>query len=209
MAIILLDVDGTLVDSRPGINEALLLTLDEFGIAHPDEEFLISMCGPPIEHTLASIGAPEEAVGRYRHHYREVGIAAAPAYPGIPELLGGWKDQGHLLCTATSKPLAPAEAVLDHTGLGRFIDIVGATSTHTPTKEDVIAQVLKRLACPYPQRVEQESIVLIGDRSHDVAAARAVGIPVALVTWGYGNPTEWATADATITTVEELQRWIP
>ena len=53
---LLLDVDGTLIDSFPGIRAGFIHALDAVGWEHPDDEFIARIPGPPMEETLTSVG---------------------------------------------------------------------------------------------------------------------------------------------------------
>ena len=73
MTTLLLDVDGTLIDSYPGIRASFTATLRDLGTPIPDEAWLRTIPGPPIEHTFTRLGlTPAEArgaKGMYREHY--------------------------------------------------------------------------------------------------------------------------------------------
>ncbi|WIM72158.1 HAD hydrolase-like protein [Corynebacterium suedekumii] len=85
MSILLLDVDGTLIDSFPGIRAGFLHTLDTLGWKYPSEEFIARIPGPPMEVTLRSLGMSEEqaqeGLGIYLDYTADGGWADATALP--------------------------------------------------------------------------------------------------------------------------------
>ena len=201
---LLLDVDGTLIDSLPGVSAAFLHALDAVGWDHPDEEFVARIPGPPMEHTLEKLGLNGDtrarAMDAYMTYTRDKGWKDAHAFPGWADLLQSWKDQGIRLVTATSKGEAFARAILEREGLLSYIDFLGAAQEDGPrrTKADVIAHVLDNVDIPHG------TALMIGDRLHDIEGAAQFGIPTALVTWGYGTKEEWDRAEHVAGTLDDL-----
>lgn len=202
---LLLDVDGTLIDSFPGIRDGFLHALDSVGWPHPNAEFTARIPGPPMEESLASLGMEaatvEKALAAYMDFTRHGGWKRAQAFPGIADLLKEWKDQGLRLVTATSKGEGFARAVLEQEGLIDCIDFLGAAQENGPrrTKTDVIAHVLAHVAIP------SGTALMVGDRLHDTHGAAAFGIPTVAVTWGYGTQAEWDHADYIAHTPQDLR----
>ncbi|WP_257160073.1 HAD-IA family hydrolase [Corynebacterium cystitidis] len=205
---ILLDVDGTLVDSFPGIRAGFLYALDTVGHPHPSEDFIARIPGPPMEHTLASLGLDEktcqEAFNAYMDYTRGGGWQEAQAFPGVPELLERWRNDGFRLITATSKGEGFARAILQREGLLEHFSFIGAAEEYGTrrSKTDVLQYIFDKVDLD-PQRA-----VMVGDRTHDIAGAAAFGIDTIAVTWGYGDQSEWDTARFTAHTMEELDQLV-
>lgn len=201
---LLLDVDGTLIDSFPGIRDGFLHALDVVGWDRPDDEFIARIPGPPMEETLGSLGMDEgrrrQAFAAYMDFTSAGGWKRAQAFPGIPELLARWKDEGFQLVTATSKGEGFARAILEREKLLSYIDFLGAAQEDGPRrrKADVIAHVLDNVDIPHGRGL------MVGDRLHDIDGAKAFNLPTAAVAWGYGMEEEWALADYLARTPEEL-----
>ncbi|MGY1855174.1 HAD hydrolase-like protein [Modestobacter sp. SYSU DS0290] len=194
--LVLFDLDGTLVDSTPGIWASIRVAAAELGLAEPTEAQLRSMVGPPLWEGFAAafgIGGDDvdRAVAAYRAHYTAGAILDAPVYPGIAELLAELTDAGARLAVATSKPEPFALRILEHTGLlPRFASVHGATlDGRVRHKEQVVAAAL----AAHP---DGERPVLVGDRSHDVLGARVHGLPCVGAGWGPAPPGELAAAGA-------------
>ena len=208
--VLLVDLDGTIVDSLAGITGSLAFTFAELGRAVPDEATLRAFVGPPILDGFQRLGGltldeSHEALAIYRVDYLAHGLLAAPVYPGMADFLHDAHASGRPMSLATSKPESMANLVLDHHGLSEYFTVVtGASEDETrSTKADVIAEAMRRLGA---RGARLQRTVMIGDRIHDVEGAGEHGIPTVFVEWGYGAREEARHAVATASTVLELTR---
>jgi phosphoglycolate phosphatase len=203
---VLLDLDGTLVDSAATIAEHLAAALAEVGFPVPGAQRLRSLVGPPFETALPELGMTVEQTARaivaYRTSYDAVAATITPVFPGVPALLEKLRDDGMQLATATSKPEDVARKIVDGVGLADLIDLVGGADhvAGRVGKGAVVRSVLDRLHLD-PAR---DPVVLVGDRRHDVEGAAAHGVPTIGVTWGYAEPGELAGARAIVSDLDEL-----
>ena len=209
---ILFDLDGTLTDSGLGITKGVQYALGQMGYAVPPRESLFSFIGPPLHksfqrHYGMDEAASVEAVRQFRVYYNQMGgILENEVYPGIRALLSELKQAGKRLMIATSKPQAAAELVMHHFGLDEFVpEIVGGTDDPSRnTKGKVIAWVLREYG------VNPGSVLMVGDREHDIHGAAENNIPAIGITWGYGDRAELegAGAKAVFDTPEETVQYI-
>lgn len=220
--ILLLDVDGTLVDSYPGIRDSFLHALEDNDVPVPGDDVLTRLPGPPMIDTLRSLGLEGDELARtfasYRSYYDGEGWQLAGPVEGMAGLLADWKDRGFILATATSKAEASARRALERFDLLRYIDVIGAAEDDAgPTarrgKTDVIRHTLGLLGLPTDSVDEggpaaRRNLLMIGDRIHDVEGAATFGIRTALVDWGYGSRDEHAKADYSVADVGELRRLV-
>jgi phosphoglycolate phosphatase len=203
---VLLDLDGTLVDSAATIVEHLAAAIAEVGFPVPDAARLRRLVGPPFETALPELGLTEEqtaaVIVAYRSSYDAVAATVTPVYPGIPALLERLRADRLRLATATSKPEELARKILAGVGLSSHLDLVGGADhvAGRVGKAAVVRSVLDRLHLD-PTR---EPVVLVGDRHHDVDGAAAHGIPTIGVSWGYSEPGELAGARLIASDIEEL-----
>jgi phosphoglycolate phosphatase len=203
---VLLDLDGTLVDSATTIVEHLAAAIAEVGFPVPDAAQLRRLVGPPFETALPELGLTTEqtaaAIVAYRRSYDAVAATVTPVYPGIPALLERLREEGMRLATATSKPETLARMIVAGTGLASYLDLVGGADhvSGRVGKAAVVASVLERLHLD-PAR---DPIVLVGDRRHDVEGAAAHSVPTIGVAWGYAEPGELAGARLIVSDVDEL-----
>lgn len=194
---VLFDLDGTLSDSASGILGSLELAFAELGLPWVDEVTARSLLGPPFWHSLPPlVGASrvDEVVEVYRQHYVEDGgMFNTRRYDGVMEVLTALSDAGHRLAVATSKPEIHAVRILTHLGITTFFErICGDTlDGQRGSKAMVVGEVLSRLGRPDP-----ESVLMVGDRSHDVLGAAAHGVRCAGALWGYGSVEELTAAGA-------------
>jgi phosphoglycolate phosphatase len=195
---VLFDLDGTLVDSVPGIWASIRVAVAELGLPEPTPEQLRSMVGPPLQEGFAAafgIGGDDvdRAVLAYRAHYSAGAMFEATVYPGIVDLLAGLRADGVRLAVATSKPEDFAVEILAHVGLvGQFAGVHGATWDGTVRhKEQVVAAAL----AAHP---EGEHPVLVGDRAQDVRGARVHGLPCIGAGWGPAPSGELVAAGAAV-----------
>lgn len=199
--VILLDLDGTLVDSSAGFIASMHYALAGTTLDVPSDAVLRGFIGPPLMTTFRDGFdlAPEAAaaaVVRYREHYQSVGLFECALYPGIVDLLDEL-DRDSVLAIATSKPTPSAQRVLDHVGLARRFAFVGGADfgDRRPDKAAVIAHTLDELG-RLGVTVTPDRVVMVGDREHDVIGARAHGIGTVGVLWGYGSADELRAAGA-------------
>ena len=207
---ILFDLDGTIVDSAPGITATLAYTFEQMGLPIPTPSELVAYVGPPILDSFRDRAGftPEQAqhaLEIYRPQYLETGVYNATVYDGLPGVLRAIHSAGVPLSLATSKPELPASLILEHFGLASQFDIItGASADEVRSaKADVVAEALVRLEA---FGADLSNPVMVGDREHDVHGAAAHGIPTIFVEWGYGSPAEQAGTVASVSTAEELQR---
>ena len=193
--VILFDLDGTLTDSGEGITKCAQLALDHFGIHIKNRTRLRCFVGPPLRESFPKFGVPEdrveEAITVFRSRYLTVGKFENIPYPGIAELLGRLKAQGHRLYVATSKPESTAVEILNKFELSPyFTRICGASmDSGRDSKEAVIAYLLELEG-------RGERTVMVGDTAFDVIGAAAHQIPTIGVSWGYGDVEEMLEAGA-------------
>lgn len=207
---ILFDLDGTIVDSAPGIVERLGQTLISLGLDPQTPEELMRWVGPPLLDSFRDYAGLDEAGAwegllRYRQFVADVGPADnSTVYPGMISLLRDIRAAGIPVSLATSKPEYQAVTILEHFGItDEFTVICGASEDETrSSKADVIEEALRRLRA---LDVNLERPIMVGDRHHDIDGAAAHDIRTYLVSWGYAQPGEESGALAVIDNDRELR----
>ena len=203
---VLLDLDGTLVDSAPLITEHLAAALAAGGGLRLDPSELRSMVGPPFEESLPPFGLTAEQTATviqvYREGYDKVAATRTPLFPGIREMLAELRHAGLRLAVATSKPEGTARKIVAGVGLDAEFALVGGADPGSGEigKAAVIRRVLARLRLD-PAR---EPTLMVGDRHHDVDGAASFGIPTIGVAWGYAAPGELDGAALVVADPAEL-----
>jgi len=206
--LVIFDLDGTLTDSAQGIVASFRHALGAIGAVVPDGDLVGMIVGPPMHHTLQSMGLGEQAdaaVAAYREDYRTRGWAMNRTFDGIPALLADLRSAGVRLAVATSKAEPTAHRILTHFGLDEHFEVIAGASVDglRAAKADVIKHALAQLE-PLPERV-----LMVGDRSHDVEGAAEHGIETVVVGWGYGqadfDDPDAIVAHTHVATVDELR----
>jgi phosphoglycolate phosphatase len=192
------DLDGTLVDTAPDLIGSLNVVLGECGLAAVPTEAARSLVGRGaralIEKGFAVSGkplTPDEAtrlLARFLDIYRARIAEESFAFDGLETVLDGLKREGAALCVCTNKPTDLSNLLLRALKLdSRFASVIGADSAPKPKPD----------ASHFVTAIERaggdvKRAIMVGDSETDVATARAAGVPVIVVPFGY---TEIAPAD--------------
>ena len=185
---LLLDLDGTLVNSLPDLAAAVNRLLGARGLAALPEAEVAAMVGDGVaklvERAFAARGGMPDpgAVAEYAADYAAHSADATVAYPGVADALRALADDGWRLAVCTNKPEAAARRLLDALGLARWFAAIGGGDSFPVRKPDP-RHLLATLeaAGGAPGRA-----VMAGDHANDVAAARGAGVPCIFAAWGYG-----------------------
>ncbi len=207
---IFFDLDGTITDSSEGILNCIEYSLVSMGHVVPVREELFKFIGPPLingfqEITGLSYEEAVEATAIYREKYSVTGLFENIPYNGIEDMLKKLKENGKIITIATSKPEEYAIRILEHFKLaGYFNEITGSTLDGSRnSKHAVIEKCFFRLGL---SSSDKSNIIMIGDREHDIIAARQCGIASAGVYYGFADKGELedAGADYILNTVQEV-----
>ena len=209
---ILFDLDGTLTDPALGITNSVMYALAKWGIEVSDRSTLYKFIGPPLldafsEHYGFSSEDSKKTLGYYREYFSTKGIYENSIYEGIPCLLEELKKRGKRIVLATSKPEQFAKLILSHFGIDKYFDFVaGASMDESISKKaDVIAHALKNIGAP-----DTSTLLMVGDREHDVIGASKFGIKTIGVLYGYGSRDELTSAGAAYIaeSVEDILKYV-
>lgn len=197
------DLDGTLIDSAPDMTRVLNRTLVSFGRRPLAEAEVRTMVGDGsanlLRQAFAATGGPlegeavEPVLRQYLDTYYEDSQPSA-LYPGVRETLEALVGQGFRLGLCTNKPERISRKLLDMLGLAPLFGAVAGGDTLPVRKPDGrhLAWVLEQLG----EDAATPRAVMVGDNGNDVQAARAVGIPVVAMSYGYPRmPVEALGAD--------------
>jgi phosphoglycolate phosphatase len=189
---VLLDLDGTLADSRPGIEACFRHMLTELGHDPRTAGDLSWAVGPPIAVSIGRLLGQygdqrvEEGLAIYRARYSAVGLYECTVFPGVVSMLEAMRAAGHVMCIATSKRRDFAERVMDYLNLRGYVHgVYGALpGGGLDVKSDLVAHVLAH------ENLVAETAIMLGDRCHDIHAAQANRLRSIGAAWGYGGATE-------------------
>lgn len=187
LSAVLLDLDGTLVDTPQAIVEVTQRTLRELNLPPADPQAIKDGIGLPLPVALGEligkgpVGAAD-AVEVYRRVWRAEINPRLPhlLYPGVLDGLGRLKSAGLKLGVVTGKAQDGADSTVDKSGLRPLIDaVLGYTSVANPKPAPDIALLALQLLGEPPERA-----VVVGDSTHDLQMARAAGVRSIAVTYG-------------------------
>ena len=179
LEVVLFDLDGTLTDAGPGILNCIEYALTDQGIELPERSNMRTFLGPPLavtfrEHFNMSDAQITQAIDKYRERYHDVGMFENSVYDGVPELLQSLQASGIRMATATSKPEYSATRILQHFELDQYFEFIGASSLDG--SRDSKASVIKHTLATTGAHPTKDSMIMVGDRHHDVDGAREHGI---------------------------------
>jgi phosphoglycolate phosphatase len=203
---LLFDLDGTLTDNYPGISRSIAHALTAMGIEPPAPEVLRRCVGPPLRESFAWLlatgerAAIEHAIALYRERYGDIGWRENVVYDGIEDALSRLAPAMPVY-VCTSKPEVFARRIVTLFGLSPHVRrVYGADLEGTlDDKARLFAHAARS------EGFDPEAAILIGDRAHDVRAARLNGARAIGVLWGYGTGEELEGAHAIVAAPAEIE----
>jgi phosphoglycolate phosphatase len=205
---LILDLDGTLLDSRPGVvNSFCRAAKVVFPIVDLDAAKV--PVGPPIRRICTAVfpAISEEELERmtraYRAHYDSEGCLQTRLYEGALELLSECGRRHIPIDVATNKPQRVTTSILSRLEIDRFFRSVVAVDSADPPFAGKSA-ILKHLMTL--NRLNLERTLYVGDTAEDAAAAQTCGIRFVWAAYGYGKLEGGEEVFRTINKLAELRQ---
>lgn len=214
---VLLDMDGTLLDTIADIADACNAMLTDLKLPELSEETVRSYVGKGSQNLVMRAlvhhgieAAPDstqarQAVELFFEHYRRTNGQRTQIYPGVLEGLRAFQQAQLKMAVVTNKTEEFTHTLLTRTGLTDFFDVVvgGDTCTHKKPHPLPFQHACTQLD------VSPADALVIGDSINDAQAARAAGIPVLIVPYGYneGLDVHSLDVDDIVSTIDEAARW--
>lgn len=208
--ILLFDLDGTLINSIPGIQKALNLMLSEHNLRRVTADEVASFVGNGpkvlVERTFKAVDPTgkwdsEKEKRLFYSHYVSTSLTGSVLYDNVLETLQFLKDKNYPMAICTNKPQRATLRILFFLGLTDFF-------------ETVIGGDLLPFSKPHPEHLhyalrlinlKDRSAIMIGDSITDKKAAKAAKLPFVAVSYGYGQPKDLEDSDFLIHSIEELK----
>jgi phosphoglycolate phosphatase len=194
-ACVLFDLDGTLVDSLPGIEFSVREAFKSCKFPVPNEN-LREMIGPPIRTILSRAGNVVEestlnALERaFRASYDGEGWQRAVCFPEAQRVLRLMHDSGHRLFVLSNKPRHVSLQILERERILQYFEAVVTRDSQTPNyggKDEMIRALLAE------RSIRPEHCLMVGDTSEDAGAAVGLGIKFIWMTHGYGSTAQMSS----------------
>lgn len=215
--VVIIDLDGTLIDTAPDLTACANAMLQELGMPTRDRATVATYIGNGISRFVKRAltgevdGEPDAALYERAYpimlsHYRQRLSRESRPYPGVREALGQLSLAGFDLACVTNKPDAFTQPLLKDLGLADYFKLVVSGDTLPRRKPDPLPL---QHTCEF-FAITPEQGVLVGDSASDAEAARAAGMPVICVSYGYnrGIDVRQLGAVAVIDNLVELPRHI-
>ena len=212
MDLLIFDLDGTLVDTKLDLAQAVNTTRSHMGMAPLENQRVYSYVGNGapllIRRALgdqASEAEVEEALEFFLEYYREHYLDYTTLYPGVKESLDRLRAAGKRMAVLTNKPVRISQAIVDGLGVDDyFFQVYGGNSFDFKKPHPIGVEALRK-----ETGIGRDRTLMVGDSSVDVQTARNAGIPCCGVTYGFQPETLADPApDLLVDRMEELADWI-
>jgi phosphoglycolate phosphatase len=208
-ALVVFDLDGTLIDSAPDMHRAVNLMLADLGCPPLSLPEIRTMVGDGASALIARALAarqcvtadPTKALEQFLEHYEANPTAITRTFPGVPETLERLQAFGLTLAICTNKPSGLTHMILERLSISRFFVRVIAGDTLPFRKPDprALLEVLNVFGTP------PAAALMVGDSEVDAATAHAANVPFILMTYGYHRgPIDGISSIATLDHFAEI-----
>ena len=189
---LLFDLDGTLSNPEQGICNSFRHALMKLERVQLDNKQLHRYIGPPLRESFADLlgsknqAQIEQATNHYREYFASKGLFENELYPGITALLESLHAEGKRIYLATSKPLVYATQIIHYFQLQDYFQgLYGSElSGERSNKAELLRYIIQQ------EHLDSRDSVMIGDRRHDIVAARVNRMMSIGVLWGFGTKQE-------------------
>jgi len=186
--LLIFDLDGTLIDSRLDLANAVNAMRAHMGMRPLENERVYSYVGNGapvlVRRSLgeqASEAEVQEALEFFLEYYREHDLDYTTLYPGVRESLDRFRDAGKRMAVLTNKPVRMSRNIVDGLGVGgHFFQVYGGNSFEFKKPHPIGVETLMTEA-----GVARDSTMMVGDSSVDVETARNAGIACCGLTYGF------------------------
>ena len=202
MALIMFDMDGTLIDSGFSITNKINYVIENLGLESLEKNYILEKVNDPSINSAEFFYGTKEFTKQqtklFEEYYNQHCLSDLVVYDGIVKLLESLKDN-FILAVATNANSQYAHKMLNHVGIGHhFKTILGYDSVKNPKPHPEMVNKTLEI-----HNISKEKAQLVGDSKKDIMAATKAGVDSVLVNWGFSNHEKDA-----IETIAELEKRI-
>jgi len=212
MDLLIFDLDGTLIDSRLDLANAVNATRRHMGMGPLDNERVYTYVGngaPVLIRRAMGDQASQAEVDRalefFMEYYRRHELDHTTLYPGVKDALDRLRAAGKHMAVLTNKPVRMSRSIVEGLGVGdRFFQVYGGNSFEFKKPHPIGVEALMT-----ETGAGRDQTMMVGDSSVDVQTARNAGIFCCGVTYGF-QPETLADPppDLLVDRMEELAEWV-
>ncbi len=212
MELLIFDLDGTLIDSRLDLANAVNATRVHMGMAPLTNERVYSYVGngaPVLIRRALGEGVPDAEVERglefFLEYYRHHDLDHTVLYPGVMDSLARFREAGKRMAVLTNKPVRMSKHIVDGLGVADyFFQVYGGNSFEQKKPNPIGIEALMQEA-----GVGHSDAIMVGDSSVDIETARNAGIMACGLTYGF-QPESLANPvpDLLFDRMEQFADWL-
>ena len=191
--VLLFDLDGTLVDSATDLHRAMNMSLNALQLPTVTEAQVrvwvgkgtALFCQSTLQHLTGKVdpAQQQQLLDTFLKIYNADPCVETQPFDGILEFLEWGLAQKKTMICVTNKPELPARAIVDQLGMTHyFADVIGGDRF-----EERKPHPRQLLHCVEQYAQSKDQVLMIGDSSNDVEAARRAGIDCVVVSYGYNH----------------------
>jgi len=202
MTLLIFDLDGTLYRTESSFLPTMHRVYAEFGVAPPPDREIMGMVGETFDRFLdwlipQGFAVSKDDLAKLIASYEGSAIRQrGELFPQACETLAVLRRRGYILSICTNGDSRYAHAVLDRFGIRHLFDAIMTNEDDRSTKPEMVRELLRQ--------IRPTGAFIIGDRYHDIEAARANRCPVIAAAYGYGEEEELSGADYRIESLSAL-----
>ncbi len=195
---LIFDLDGTLVDSLPGIAAALNHSLEELGLPTHPEEAVKGYIGDGVETLVKrALGTDlsahcDEVVAGFQKHYPNDWKTGTRPYPGITDLLDEFHTKAIPMAVLSNKPHLYTLEIVEALFPSHIFGPVRGHQKEFPKKPDPTTA----LQIVSGWDLNPAEVAYVGDSTVDLATAKAANLIPLIFSWGYGTPEDFPLLDS-------------
>lgn len=194
---IIFDLDGTLIDSYPGIEKAFYACIQKLNCQIQNNFNLKTQIGRPLYDIFYQAtnneGISHAAIPIFRQDYGLHYLSEFNLYQKVEETLQLFTAQGHQLHIVTNKAAIFAKQMIEKAGLSSyFISINGPAINQSINKSELIQQLFLQFPA-----IQSNNCIMVGDTKNDYEAVFEYKIPVYIMLHGYGKKSDFEPQEIT------------